>query len=122
MATPTDPPRAERIPDEVAVAVRVIGSEINKRILRFLLQLPDRNRGSHFGPIHQALPDFSSMSIRRHLKELESVGVVLVDTPEADRHGRSPRYSVDAPFLRRLYAQSEAWLFSETNDQPSVEL
>ncbi|MBO0985033.1 hypothetical protein [Rathayibacter sp. SD072] len=109
------------IPDEVKVAIRVIGDEINHRILWFLLHLDQPERGSYFGPIRKQVPEKTAETVRRHLVQLEDAGAVIVDTPVADRPGRTVLYRADKAFIKELFAKSEANMFSDA-PRPEVGL
>ncbi|NQX29830.1 hypothetical protein HQQ81_20985 [Microbacteriaceae bacterium VKM Ac-2854] len=109
MPGPTD---GDSIPDEVKVALNVTGDPINYRILLFLLHTADRESGSRFGPIRDAVPEKKEITVRRHLDKLEEAGVVISDIPKGqDRRGLAPRYRVDAPKLRTMLDMPLTHLF-----------
>jgi DNA-binding transcriptional ArsR family regulator len=98
----------------------VVGSEINRGILRSLSRAERPEQGLLFGELVEAIgPELptgraTTTSLYRHLIELEDAGVVLGNLPREQRRGRSVQYRIVASRLEEIYARSLAYALGET--------
>ncbi|MDY0914200.1 hypothetical protein [Rathayibacter festucae] len=111
--------RSRATPEEADLAVRVVGSEINRGILRSLSRAARPEQGLLFGELVEAIgPELptgraTTTSLYRHLIELEDAGVVLGNLPREQRRGRSVQYRIVASRLEEIYARSLAYALGE---------
>ena len=82
---------------DVEVAVSTFGNRARNEIIRFLVANGPAARGDIVNNVSAGEP-----SVAKHLLFLEESGVVRADVEPGRRHGRAPRYSVDAERIRTL--------------------
>ena len=82
-------PQPALAPD-LEIAARAFTSREDLAILAFLARVESAMAPEICGELHMALN-----TVHRHLGMLESLGLVLVDTPAGARRGRAVRYALD---------------------------
>jgi DNA-binding MarR family transcriptional regulator len=79
-----------RLPPELETAVGAFGSREDLALLAFLGSV-ETALSSEIADVTQ----MATMTVHRHLVDLEDLGLVRGNTPQGGRRGRSVRYSLD---------------------------
>ncbi len=79
-----------RVPPELETAVGAFGSREDLAILAFLGSV-ETALSSEIAEVTQ----MATMTVHRHLVDLEDLALIRVDTPQGARRGRTVRYSLD---------------------------
>jgi ArsR family transcriptional regulator len=82
---------------DVEAAVATFGNRARNEILRYLSAHGPATRGDIVASVSAGEP-----SVAKHLLALEEAGAIIVDVEAGRRHGRSPRYSANAPRIKKL--------------------
>ncbi|MDQ0678960.1 ArsR family transcriptional regulator [Arthrobacter pascens] len=90
-------PQDDAWSSDVEAAVATFGNRARNEILRYLSAHGPATRGDIVASVSAGEP-----SVAKHLLALEEAGAIIVDVEAGRRHGRSPRYSANAPRIKKL--------------------